>query len=161
MIHSRNICLRSKSDKTKWPTNPRIPCRIGSSISSRRVTRARCSSRSGTIRTASRRGSGTSGARCTNGWRRGGRSGRMMWPGCGRTSSGLKPDDTRRGSSDNLLEKMDLRSMFYDVRDGNKVFRVSFDVSQFAPDEISVKTQDQKLIVHAKHEEKGEFKLAV
>lgn len=45
--------------------------------------------------------------------------------------------------------------MFYDVKDGTKVFRVSFDVSQFSPDEISVKTQDNKLIVQAKHEEKS------
>lgn len=67
----------------------------------------------------------------------------------------LKPDETRRGSSENLLEKMDLKNMFYDVKDGTKVFRVSFDVSQFQADEISVKTQDQRLIVNARHEEKG------
>jgi len=49
-------------------------------------------------------------------------------------------------------------NVFYDSPDGtgnNKVFRVSFDVSQFQPEEISVRTQDQHLIVHAKHEEKG------
>ena|SRR6218665_534556 len=68
----------------------------------------------------------------------------------------LKPDEMgRRGSSENLLEKMDLKNMFYDVKDGTKVFRVSFDVSQFQPEEINVKTQDQRLIVNARHEEKG------
>ena len=36
-----------------------------------------------------------------------------------------------------------------------KVFRVSFNVSQFDPDEINVKTQDNRLMVQAKHEEKG------
>jgi HSP20 family molecular chaperone IbpA len=48
--------------------------------------------------------------------------------------------------------------MFYDSPDGSgggKVFRVSFDVSQFQPEEISVRTQDQHLVVHARHEEKG------
>ncbi|ESO02197.1 hypothetical protein HELRODRAFT_106514 [Helobdella robusta] len=73
----------------------------------------------------------------------------------------LKPDEMQTGSpgnsssSSSLLEKMDLQGMFYDVKDGTKVFRVSFDVSQFSPDEINVKTQDNKLIVQAKHEEKG------
>ena len=41
---------------------------------------------------------------------------------------------------------------------GDKKFRVSFDVSQFSPNEISVRTQENKLIVHAKHEETGEGK---
>lgn len=35
----------------------------------------------------------------------------------------------------------------------NKRFVLSFDVSKFAPEEISVRTNDQKLIVHAKHDE--------
>ncbi len=30
-----------------------------------------------------------------------------------------------------------------------------FDVSEYAPEEIMVKTVDNKLLVHAKHEEKG------
>jgi len=81
----------------------------------------------------------------------------------------LKPEETRRGSSENLLEKMDLRNMFYDGggggtgeggrEGGSKVFRVSFDVSQFQPEEISVRTQDQRLIVNARHEQKGKFRL--
>ena len=35
----------------------------------------------------------------------------------------------------------------------NKRFVVSFDVNQFSPEEISVRTQDNKLVVHAKHDE--------
>lgn len=37
-----------------------------------------------------------------------------------------------------------------------KCLRLRFDVSEYRPEEISVKTVDQKLKVHAKHEEKGE-----
>lgn len=68
----------------------------------------------------------------------------------------LKPEEKRRGSSENLLEKMDINDIFYDDKNsGDKRFRVSFDVSQFQPSEISVRTQNQKLHVHAKHEETG------
>jgi HSP20 family molecular chaperone IbpA len=41
-----------------------------------------------------------------------------------------------------------------------KCLRLRFDVSQYSPDEVSVKTVDGKLKVHAKHEEKSEFKSA-
>ncbi|KAK2154723.1 hypothetical protein LSH36_259g02003 [Paralvinella palmiformis] len=69
----------------------------------------------------------------------------------------LKPSDTRRGSSDNLLDgSRNLSDIFYDdQKPGDKRFRVSFDVSQFAPDEISVRAHDQKLLVYAHHEEKS------
>jgi len=40
----------------------------------------------------------------------------------------------------------------------NKVLKLRFDVSQYAPEEIVVKTVDQKLLVHAKHEEKTDTK---
>ena len=71
----------------------------------------------------------------------------------------LKPTDNRRESSENLLESRDLNDIFIDdAGDGSKKFRVSFEVSQFKPEEISVRTQDNKLIVNAKHEEKGEGK---
>ena len=69
----------------------------------------------------------------------------------------LKPTETRRGSSDNLLD-MDLDTMFDDDKTGNKRFRVGFDVHEFRPEEINVRTQEQKLIVHAKHEEKADGK---
>lgn len=70
----------------------------------------------------------------------------------------LRPEELRReggDGADEIREKMDLKNMFYDVKDGTRVFRVSFDVSQFQPEEISVKTQEQQLIVNAKHEDKG------
>ena len=69
----------------------------------------------------------------------------------------LKPNETRRGSSENLLESRPLNDIFYDdTGTGNKKFCVSFEVSEFRPEEISVRTQEHKLIVHAKHEEKGD-----
>jgi len=37
--------------------------------------------------------------------------------------------------------------------DGQKELKLRFDVSQYNPDEIMVKTVDNKLLVHAKHEE--------
>nr|QWV59571.1 heat shock protein 21.8 [Lasioderma serricorne] len=44
-------------------------------------------------------------------------------------------------------------------QDGNeKSLKLRFDVSQYAPEEIVVKTVDNKLLVHAKHEEKTESK---
>jgi len=70
----------------------------------------------------------------------------------------LKPaDDGHRSSGgENLLEKMDLSNMFYDSSPGGaKMFRLSFDVSQFRPEEINITTHDQRLIVHAKHEGKS------
>jgi len=74
----------------------------------------------------------------------------------------LKPADDGRASSggENLLEKMDLSNMFYDSSQGGaggKMFRLSFDVSQFRPEEISITTHDQRLVVHAKHEGKSTF----
>jgi len=41
---------------------------------------------------------------------------------------------------------------------GEKSLKLRFDVSQFAPEEIVLKTVDNKLLVHAKHEEKSETK---
>ncbi|XP_065332121.1 uncharacterized protein LOC135934361 isoform X2 [Cloeon dipterum] len=42
--------------------------------------------------------------------------------------------------------------------DDNKMLKLRFDVSQYAPEEIIVKTVDNKLMVHAKHEEKSDSK---
>merc|ERR1711911_564105 len=39
-----------------------------------------------------------------------------------------------------------------------KKLKLRFDVSQYTPEEIVVKTVDQKLMVHAKHEEKTDTK---
>jgi HSP20 family molecular chaperone IbpA len=75
----------------------------------------------------------------------------------------LKPMEDRRDSSDNLFERLSLDDIFYDdheakansVETGDKRFRVTFDVSQFKPEEICVSTENNKLVVHAKHEEAG------
>jgi HSP20 family molecular chaperone IbpA len=40
----------------------------------------------------------------------------------------------------------------------SKCLKLRFDVSQYTPEEIVVKTVDRKLLVHAKHEEKTESK---
>ncbi|XP_014204881.1 alpha-crystallin A chain isoform X3 [Copidosoma floridanum] len=40
----------------------------------------------------------------------------------------------------------------------NKCLKLRFDVSQYTPEEIVVKTVDNKLLVHAKHEEKTDTK---
>ncbi|XP_039294853.1 alpha-crystallin B chain-like isoform X2 [Nilaparvata lugens] len=40
----------------------------------------------------------------------------------------------------------------------NKCLKLRFDVSQYQPEEIIVKTVDNKLLVHAKHEEKSDSK---
>ena len=38
---------------------------------------------------------------------------------------------------------------------GSQELKLRFDVSEYAPEEIMVKTVDNKLLVHAKHEEVG------
>lgn len=45
--------------------------------------------------------------------------------------------------------------LIHDGDDG-KMLKLRFDVSQYAPEEIVVKTVDNRLQVHAKHEEKSE-----
>ena len=40
-------------------------------------------------------------------------------------------------------------------KEGSKELKLRFDVSEYAPEEIMVKTVDNKLLVHAKHEENG------
>jgi len=65
-----------------------------------------------------------------------------------------KPADVRN-ASDRVVDKLDVNNMFYDTPDGSKVFRVCFDVGQFSPDEIELRTQDQRLTVHAVHDHKG------
>ncbi|KRG07458.1 hypothetical protein AWZ03_011607 [Drosophila navojoa] len=52
----------------------------------------------------------------------------------------------------------DISSPLIQDEGDNKVLKLRFDVSQYAPEEIVVKTVDQKLLVHAKHEEKSDTK---
>nr|XP_037870663.1 heat shock protein hsp21.4 isoform X1 [Bombyx mori] len=47
--------------------------------------------------------------------------------------------------------------LIQDEGDG-KTLKLRFDVSQYTPEEIVVKTVDNKLLVHAKHEEKSDTK---
>jgi len=65
-----------------------------------------------------------------------------------------KPADVRN-ANDNVVEKMNVDNMFCDGADGSKVFRVCFDVSQFTADEIELRTHDQRLTVHAAHDQRG------
>lgn len=71
----------------------------------------------------------------------------------------LKPSEMRRGSSENLLESRRLSNIFLDdptATGGGKRFCVSFDVREFGTDEISVTTDEQRLLVNARHEEVGD-----
>lgn len=52
----------------------------------------------------------------------------------------------------------DLNSPLIQEDGSSKCLKLRFDVSQYAPEEIVVKTVDNKLLVHAKHEEKTESK---
>ncbi|XP_041365784.1 alpha-crystallin A chain-like [Gigantopelta aegis] len=55
------------------------------------------------------------------------------------------------GSTDSLMLKVD--KPFVTDMDGNKKLSLRFDCSKFKPEEISVKTLDNKLMVGAKHSE--------
>jgi len=52
----------------------------------------------------------------------------------------------------------DINSPLIQEDGDNKVLKLRFDVSQYTPEEIVVKTVDNKLMVHAKHEEKTDTK---
>uniref|UniRef100_A0A1B0A066 SHSP domain-containing protein n=1 Tax=Glossina pallidipes TaxID=7398 RepID=A0A1B0A066_GLOPL len=59
----------------------------------------------------------------------------------------------------NVVQLKQQQAVYAHYEDGdNKVLKLRFDVSQYAPEEIVVKTVDQKLLVHAKHEEKSDTK---
>jgi len=48
-----------------------------------------------------------------------------------------------------------LQGLQEDEASGSQELKLRFDVSEYAPEEIMVKTVDNKLLVHAKHEEVG------
>lgn len=54
-----------------------------------------------------------------------------------------------------LSSWLDDSSLVHDTPDG-KIVRLRYDVSEYAPEDIVVKTIDRRLKVHAKHEEKSE-----
>ncbi|XP_054154232.1 heat shock protein beta-1-like [Oppia nitens] len=67
-------------------------------------------------------------------------------------SSDVRGDTNRGGELTTWLD--DLNSpLIQDSGDG-KVLKLRFDVTQYAPEEIVVKTVDNRLQVHAKHDEK-------
>ncbi|KRT80900.1 hypothetical protein AMK59_6116, partial [Oryctes borbonicus] len=67
-------------------------------------------------------------------------------------------DVCARPSSDVKTWLDDLNSPLVQDDGNNKCLKLRFDVSQYSPEEIVVKTVDNKLLVHAKHEEKTESK---
>ncbi|CAD5222607.1 unnamed protein product [Bursaphelenchus xylophilus] len=58
-----------------------------------------------------------------------------------------------RPSYDPYLDN--LRSPLIKDESDGKTLRLRFDVSQYRPEEVTVKTVDNRLLVHAKHEEKS------
>lgn len=72
------------------------------------------------------------------------------------SSSALSPQRQPSRQAANYIS--DLNSPLIQEDGDNKVLKLRFDVSQYAPEEIVVKTVDQKLLVHAKHEEKSDTK---
>ncbi|CAG2105824.1 unnamed protein product [Medioppia subpectinata] len=73
------------------------------------------------------------------------------------TSSSDVRDSGAKGTGGELTSWLDgLNSpLIQDSGDG-KVLKLRFDVTQYAPEEIVVKTVDNRLQVHAKHEEKSD-----
>ena len=60
----------------------------------------------------------------------------------------------RRGEGwSNGTEKWQLENPIVTDRDGSRKLKLTFDVRQFKPEEISVKTLDQHLVIHAQHKE--------
>ncbi|XP_050033684.1 heat shock protein beta-1 isoform X1 [Dermacentor andersoni] len=79
----------------------------------------------------------------------GGASGAMQPAGSGQLPPGMG------AASKTWLDSMN-SPLIQDAEDGTKQLKLRFDVSQYAPEEIVVKTIDNRLQVHAKHEEKSE-----
>ncbi|KAJ8945181.1 hypothetical protein NQ314_009313 [Rhamnusium bicolor] len=76
------------------------------------------------------------------------------------TQSSTGSDIAQRAPSGGDLRTWydDLNSPLIQEQGDSKCLKLRFDVSQYAPEEIVVKTVDNKLLVHAKHEEKTESK---
>lgn len=71
-----------------------------------------------------------------------------------RMSSTSSEESSSTRKSESWME--DMNSPLIQDGDSGKVIKLRFDVSQYAPEEILVKTIDNKLQVNAKHEEKTE-----
>ncbi|CAG7836072.1 unnamed protein product [Allacma fusca] len=72
------------------------------------------------------------------------------------TTTTQTSSSTTGGPGGSFLEGLN-SPLIQDDGDG-KTLKLRFDVSQYAPEEIVLKTVDNKLLVHAKHEEKSETK---
>ncbi|XP_074596607.1 alpha-crystallin B chain-like [Brevipalpus obovatus] len=77
------------------------------------------------------------------------------------SSSKTQTSHQTSSHSENKSEDMsnwldDLKSPLVRDTDDGKVLKLRFDVTQYQPEEIVVKTIDNRLQVHAKHEEKSE-----
>ncbi|KAL3841362.1 hypothetical protein ACJMK2_019520 [Sinanodonta woodiana] len=65
----------------------------------------------------------------------------------------LKPGLAERRASTIGLDKIDsLKTVYEQDAQGNQRFKVRFDVSEFKPEEIQVKVQENKVIVYARQE---------
>ncbi|XP_005113030.1 major egg antigen [Aplysia californica] len=67
----------------------------------------------------------------------------------------LKPAEKSPQALASINLDTGMKSMFEADADGVQRFKVRFEVSEFQPEEIQVKVQDNKLIVNARHEEKS------
>jgi len=67
-------------------------------------------------------------------------------------TSSSQQDGAKQGEGGSWLDSVN--SPLIQSDGDNKQLKLRFDVSQYKPDEIIVKTVDNKLLVHAKHEEK-------
>ncbi|XP_003744645.1 body wall muscle protein HR-29 [Galendromus occidentalis] len=63
-----------------------------------------------------------------------------------------------KGPTSQARTYFDLNSPLIQETANGREIKLRFDVSNYAPEEIVVKTVDNKLFVHAKHEEKSETK---
>uniref|UniRef100_A0A914D743 SHSP domain-containing protein n=1 Tax=Acrobeloides nanus TaxID=290746 RepID=A0A914D743_9BILA len=71
--------------------------------------------------------------------------------------------DRHHGGSNDLMQIKPIYDPYLDnlksplIRDESdgKTLRLRFDVAQYKPEEVTVKTVDNRLLVHAKHEEKA------
>lgn len=80
--------------------------------------------------------------------------GSLSTTGANDASSSMLMPGGGLGSHSNWLQGLDSPLIQEDAANaGQKELKLRFDVSQYTPEEIMVKTVDNKLLVHAKHEE--------
>lgn len=94
------------------------------------------------------------------------------WPAMDLMNAMLRYDRQLEGVREDLHQLDDKRAPVSQSRllvqnpfvtdaEGNRKFSLRFDVSKFNPDEVTVKTVDNNLIVHAKHIEEGRVKVSI